>query len=123
MASAERSLPDKERPHMYRIWYHILIQHVCRTAKGSPQQRPEQHLHKDGKPSAVFLMDKCLEAWAANLSEAFSEKIPENWTRDEYEKVYQELYVLGKKPWVQMHHLPVSERPERREIVKFVVRD
>lgn len=75
MASAEGSLPAGERPHMYRIWYQILIQQVCRTAKASPQQRPVKHLlQKDGKSSALSLMDKCLNAWAANLSEAFSEK-------------------------------------------------
>lgn len=122
MASAERPLLDKERPHMYRIWYMILIKQVCRTAKGSPRRRPERYLQKDGKPTAFYLMHQCLDAWAASLSEALSGKITENWTQDQYEKVYQELYVLGKKTWMKMY-MPLSDRPSRREIVEFVVRD
>lgn len=107
---------------MYRIWYQILIQQVCRTAKGSPLQRREHLLEKDGKPSALALMDNCLDACAANLSKAFSENITKDWTQAQYEKAYQELYILGEKTWMKMH-MPLSDRPERRKIVKFVVRD
>ena len=78
---------------------------------------------KDGKPSPVALMDKCLDAWAANMEEALSEHFTRDWRLDQHEAVYQELYVLGKKTWLKMHHMPPSGRADRQKIVKSVVRD
>jgi hypothetical protein len=108
---------------MYRIWYQILIHKACRFAKGLIEPRQKHSKWKDGKPSPINLMDRCLDVWAANMKEALSEDITRSWKLDQYEAVYQQLWVLGKKTWLKMHHIPLTERPKRKEIVECVVRD
>ncbi|KWU43298.1 hypothetical protein RHOSPDRAFT_26433 [Rhodotorula sp. JG-1b] len=69
-------------------------------------------------------MDKCLDAWANNLTKALSAPLPEEvqWSAAQYEAVYVKLWVLVKETWLGRNSSDLGSHPESREqLVKSVL--
>ena len=111
---------------MYRVWYKIRIKKACRIAKGTTSRSSLREKTKHGNPSRLGLMDKCLDAWANNLTKALSAPLPEEvqWSAAQYEAVYVQLWVLVKETWLGRNSSDLGSHPESREqLVKSVVRE
>lgn len=103
MDSPERSLPEAERPHMYRVWCKILIKKACRIAMGTTRTGDLRRRAKAGHPDVLVRVDKLLEAWMDNLSAALTETFTESWSQAQYEEVYHQLFELVKETWLKMY--------------------